>query len=949
MEWTAKWIWLKGSRQTPNCYIYFRKKFILDTVCDSAELHITAYTDYILYSNGLYVGRGPSPSNGKVLTYDTWDITEYLSAGNNVIAVMAHNYGVGTHWNPAGPGGLIAEASVHCGERTIELATDETWKVKIAECYDYRAPRMMFSCRFTEVYRMDRAIENWNTAGFDDSDWQMPEVIGRTPVFPYERLQPRPIPVLREKQITILSVEKAHCAVEGFHAVNFSQIEDKGINAIYYATVYFHSERPRELTLIVSCDDAFLAYLNGQKVLEQSYNEEFMRKSLFWGREEYEQIHNGIGFRSESAKVLLQKGWNRLTVIVDQGSRGWGFAAGFHEGTSVGDNTDIQLAPLAFTSNPEGGQPCWELRGPFESTGMKNSLEKITETAPNGGRIALRRPSFLDVTDCQLLMRAETRSGFAPVNISAPIALSEGECLIADIGGMDVGYPLLVIQSEGEAVLDIYFGNVLSESKKPCGMGDMRSVDRLYLKRGKLLWECAGRRDGRYFHISCRKGTVQLDAVSLTSTGYPIENRDNFSCSDEALNRIYEASKNSTRLIMHHNYEDCLKREECLHNGRNVIHAFMGSYYAFGDGRLLKKMFLDLLYTQDDRGWLSGSGPSDDTNDEISKSMWSLEYLLRYYEFTGDAEFIKEVYEQIRCFMRYLSRLENKQMLIDGKNEFNNARGRSMWIDDHVVSPDEPDKNMMLFSYNTLYYGALLNVAKLSEAAGKQEDAAFYRKKAGYLKESFNRLFWDTTNQGYVDWVRDEAKAEQIQDAFLIIALYYGICDEDKEKQVLSRLFDDEGGTMRNAGDYRFTFGFYYFIFEVLYRHGMCDMVYSLMRAYFGAWLKLGFTAFGEHFFLTEAEGKKTLGREINVHTDSSAAHPFFYTHILGIRPAKPGFSETVIAPVPGDIKWAKGSACTPKGNVGVQWSVDGKTIDIQAHVPEGMEYRIVVPEGFIA
>jgi len=354
MEWNAHWIWLKNARQTPNCYIYARKKFMLDTVCDSAELHITAYTDYILYINGRYAGRGPSPSNGKVFTYDTWNIAKYLSVRNNVIAVLAHNYGVGVHWNPAGPGGLIAQASMRCGGRTVELATDETWKVKTAECYDYRAPRMMFSCRFTEIYHMNQAVETWNRVDFDDSQWFMPEVIGRTPIFPYERLLPRPIPILREELVNAVSAEKARYSVVGFHAVNFSQIEEKGSNSIYYGTAYFYSERSRELTLLISCDDAYLAFLNGHMVLEQSYNEDFMRKSLFWGREDYEQIHDGIGFRRESVKVLLQKGWNRLTVAVDQGPRGWGFAAGFHDGTSVDDRTDGRYAQCRQAIPPAG-------------------------------------------------------------------------------------------------------------------------------------------------------------------------------------------------------------------------------------------------------------------------------------------------------------------------------------------------------------------------------------------------------------------------------------------------------------------------------------------------------------------------------------------------------------------------------------------------------------------
>jgi len=950
LEWQAEWIWLPEMRRKPNFYFYARKTFVLRDSCDQALLHISAYTDYMLYINGAFVSRGPSPSNGKVMTYDTHDIAKYLRVGNNVIAVLAHNYAVGVHWNPAGPGGLIVQAEIRTAKGTLNLATDETWKVKTAECFDACSPRMMFSCRYLETFHMDRYETGWNTVEYNDVAWRKPEIIGKTPVFPYERLIPKPIPFLREECLKPVSAEKGTCVVQGFHAVSFKDIEKPDSNCLYHATAFFHSDSAREAILLLSCDDAFIVFLNGQKILEQSYDEQFIRMSLFWGREEYEQFHNGISARKEQAKVQLIKGWNKLTVAVDQGEQGWGFAMGFHDGGSVDDRTDIRLLHLPFAATPEGDGSCWELKGPFESSGLKNSLERINcDTAPEGGQTGMCRPSILNITDYQLLMRAESRSGFSSINPREPVTLNEGDSLLVDLGIMQVGYATLDIELQGEAVLDVYVGNVLSEQKKPCGMGELRNVDRLYLLEGSLVWEAASRRDGRYIHICCRKGSIiRLNAISMTKVGYPVESQDSFECSDKQMNDIYEASKLSMALIMHHNYEDCLRREEGLHNGRNVIHAFMASYFAYGDGRLLKKMFQDLLQTQNDQGWISGSGPSDDTNDEISKAMWSLEYLLRYYQFTGDADFIRQVYEQVRCFMRYLSRLENKRILIDGKNEFNNARGRSIWIDDHVVLNDWPDQNLTLFSFNALYYGTLLNMAEISDAAGKLEDGLFYRKKAGYLKESFNKILWDETKSMYADWEKDGVKADEIQDAYLILALYYGICDEDKAQRVLDWLFDKSTGTLRNFEDYRFTFGYYYFVLTVLFKNGMNQFAYDLMRTYFGAWLDLGFTAFGEHFFLSEAKGKNTLGREINVHTDSTAAHVFFYSHLLGIKPLQPGFGKIAIAPVPGDVAWAKGSVYTPKGIVEVSWEMEGNRMHLDLVIPEGMEYEIATPDTMV-
>lgn len=575
IQWQANWIWFPGMRQQPNAYFHARKNFELRDACESAVLHISAYTDYLLYINGVFVGRGPSPSNGKVMTYDTYDIASFLLMGKNAIAVQAHNFGVGVHWNPAGPGGLIVQAEICTAGSIMTLTTDETWQVEKARCFDPCSPRMMFSCRYLETFHMDLYESDWNAAGYDDSAWSKPEIIGKMPVFPYERLIPRPIPFLREEHLEPVAAEKASVSVEGFHAVSFKDIGKQCPAALYYATAYFHSDSKRKYVLLLSSDDAFAIFLNGQKVLEQSYNEEFMRISLFSGREEYEQFHNGIGSRKEQVSVQLEKGWNKLTVVVDLGAQGWGFAMGFHDGgvddrimgfrdCMVDDRTDIRLAPLRFVSRPDGEPSCWELSGPFDSSGMKNSLELLKDDiVPDGGQTRLHSPSILGITDYQMLMRAETRTGFLSVTPHASLVLCEGDCLIYDLGKMQVGYVVLKLESQGESVLDIYVGNVLSDRKKPCGMGELRNTDRLYLVRGSLRWEAVSRRDGRYIHICCRKGSdIRLNSVSMTKVGYPLESKDGFECSDKLLNRIYEASKHSTALIMHHNYEDCLRREE---------------------------------------------------------------------------------------------------------------------------------------------------------------------------------------------------------------------------------------------------------------------------------------------------------------------------------------------------------------------------------------------------
>ena len=73
---------------------------------------------------------------------------------------------------------------------------------------------------------------------------------------------------------------------------------------------------------------------------------------------------------------------------------------------------------------------------------------------------------------------------------------------------------------------------------------------------------------------------------------------------------------------------------------------------------------------------------TDNNNDEITQCLWWFDLLKNYCLYTGDVQLVKENYERIKGVLRYFSRFENRHMLIDGKNENKDLRGRVVYIDD---------------------------------------------------------------------------------------------------------------------------------------------------------------------------------------------------------------------------------------------------------------------------
>lgn len=197
----SKWIWPQSLVETPNCYVYMRKEFEV-AAAPSADVCVTCSTEYKLYVNGRYIGRGPNPCHPAFQYYDSYDLSHVLRPGKNVIAAICYNYGVGTHCRPQAPGGFLLQLSIHRnGDEDQIIATDETWRVHPGQDWDFNSAQMFWTIGFQEVYDSRKKPVGWNVVGFDDNAWEQAYVVGEVGCKPWTSLIPRQIPPLREWQV----------------------------------------------------------------------------------------------------------------------------------------------------------------------------------------------------------------------------------------------------------------------------------------------------------------------------------------------------------------------------------------------------------------------------------------------------------------------------------------------------------------------------------------------------------------------------------------------------------------------------------------------------------------------------------------------------------------------------------------------------------------------------
>lgn len=150
-----------------------------------ARLYATALGVYELRLNGRRVGNdhlAPGWTDyRKRVHYQTYDVTDLLSSGQNAIAAE-----VGPGWfnGRAGlfnisrfygdrPALLVQLEITHADGTTTEVGTDDQWR-------RHDGPRLSSDMMDGEMYDARRAIDGWMDAAFDDTAWEAVEIRDET-------------------------------------------------------------------------------------------------------------------------------------------------------------------------------------------------------------------------------------------------------------------------------------------------------------------------------------------------------------------------------------------------------------------------------------------------------------------------------------------------------------------------------------------------------------------------------------------------------------------------------------------------------------------------------------------------------------------------------------------------------------------------------------------------
>lgn len=217
----AKWIWYGDpGYDLVNSWMQARRTFNLKSVPAKAVINVTADTRYRLYVNGKHVNRGPARGFQETWSYDTLNITLFLKKGKNVIAVIVHNYGIGTfQYVHQGYAGFLLWGEIG----SEDVSSNKKWRVRPAPGFKRVTTRVSLQLGFQEFFDAKRDDDSWLFPSYDDFKWISPESVRNFGSMPWHSLEERGIPLLREEIMvpqTLISKATERCSKDFLESVD---------------------------------------------------------------------------------------------------------------------------------------------------------------------------------------------------------------------------------------------------------------------------------------------------------------------------------------------------------------------------------------------------------------------------------------------------------------------------------------------------------------------------------------------------------------------------------------------------------------------------------------------------------------------------------------------------------------------------------------------------------
>ena len=455
------------------------------------------------------------------------------------------------------------------------------------------------------------------------------------------------------------------------------------------------------------------------------------------------------------------------------------------------------------------------------------------------------------------------------------------------------------------------------------------------------------------FEITVRHGRAVIDEVKLIERVYPFSRIGKFHSDDAFLNRLWEMCARSCEILSEEAYVDCADRErvEWMDTTPPLFDITQTAMAGppgpdgkpvFSDPRLLGALLRRTALTLQPEGWVKAHTCSDryDLHAKMEDRCCAwVEGLRLYYEATGDAALLKELWPAVVAQMDFFLNLRGDRGLIS-------CRDWVVW--DNPLSYATGQTTTI----NAFVQRALADSAFLASAIGENAEAARFAKEAEDLAAIINRILWDETSGSYFSGVGDLEilpgdrmfrqsidlrKQGDFYEPTLhsnIFALDRGLVPPERRERVIDailRLLPEKitGSIM-----------VYYYVIKQLYALDRPDLDERVL-----AMFRQGWQAMAAHPWQCSWEFSEVEDGHSKAHSYGMFPGCFLSSHVLGVRRVGPAKDRQIlIEPHLGDLHEAEGVVVTEFGPVPISWRNAESELHFQGTIPSDTAARLSLP-----
>ena len=945
MDLSCKWIWDKSGSHPRNYWLCFRKEFDYDAnkQYEEVKLHIAADSRYVLFINGKKHGYGPVRYWNFEKSYDTYEIKNDLVNGKNCIAVLVMHYGISTNQYIEDTAGFLMQIDfIKNGAVVSSLKTDRTWKCCEHAGYQKNALRLSHAQAWSEIYDARRFGSRWMEIGYNDKEWGHSVEIGDVETFC--KLIPRDIPFLEVEKVYPVRLEsyKEVLPVKNSIGVNLlatlfpGEYDINRSKVIAYLCLNVYSPVKQTGNIIFpfseDCSPRGDTVINGRKY------------KTIKSRNEEECVTGVTQLPGVQMEVTLDKGNNLLVMDISGGYHGYNVIIAF----------DFK-ADLRFEEIGKYGSKCI-LIGPFDAVKMFDAgfgEQKYVNYEEENYKLCKKIKGFDDlekyskhirpIKDSILenvpyalcTLKKELREyevtmekqnflfGNDSYTIIEPPGTGDLE-LIIDFGKELTGFIGFDLDACEGTVLDFYMFEYMNNDVIEDTI-DLDNTLRYITFDGRQKYESPIRRGFRYAMLTIRNLTkpCRIYSVYTKMSTYPVVEAGKFVCSDYKLNAVWNMSKYTQKVSMEDVFVDSSAYEQAYWLGDSRIQ-YLINYYTFGSYEIVKRCLNLVPNSAQVTKYLMAHLPS---GCQCTIPNWTFHWITacrEYYEYSKDLVFLKNIYPHLLNTVNEYKKLLNNKGLFDFTG----------WNFVDWAPVDTPGKGVITHQ-NAVFVNAIRDVSHVASIIGHKKEAEWLSQLTENLKRAINLNLWSDGKKAYVDCLHEDGEKSKVISMQTNTMIYlYDCYEEDRENYLIDLLLDCPEDYVK-IGTPLMSF----FYIEALIKMGKEELVPDYIIKNWGAMLDYGATTCWEKF------PGYDIGRLSRSHCQAgSAAPPYFLgTYILGVKPGKPGFDEVVIQPSICGLKWVKGSVPTPLGRIDIEWSINGKELNIKYKTMDSIKVKVVV------